>query len=218
MFAARNVLMTAGVKKLLSFTGSTVANASSITLPSHSVGDLILVFAARYSTAPTAPSAGGTVPTWTTIASAGGKFGFNLAYTIATSNSHTSGTWSTPIRMSSVVFTGQSASPIGKFSSNASPSDTTSTLGPLIPALVSPNTDGKSQFVQMWACEDPIYTSSNYSVPSGYTLRSPSNGTAESLRNSVTTKNDTTSDGSVQFTNLSASTQAFSAVAQVEIL
>ena len=45
------------------------AAATSITLPTHAAGDLIVIFAFKdgATTIPTVPSAGGTVPTWNTI-------------------------------------------------------------------------------------------------------------------------------------------------------
>jgi hypothetical protein len=47
--------------------GQGSAAATSVAIPAHSVGDLILVFARGTAAAPSVPAAGGTVPAWATL-------------------------------------------------------------------------------------------------------------------------------------------------------
>ena len=55
---------------------------------------MIIVFARGTAASPTAPSAGGTVPTWLAIQSAiANGIGMRSGYCIATGSTHTSGTW-----------------------------------------------------------------------------------------------------------------------------
>ena len=55
------------------FVGVNIAAGNTVALPAHRAGDLILVFAYRATSdsAPAAPSAGGTVPTFTSIQAGG---------------------------------------------------------------------------------------------------------------------------------------------------
>ena len=220
MFAAHNMMLAGAKKASATYKGSAVSLSNTLTLPSHNIGDLIVIFGGVNGSAPTKPSAGGTVPTWTTIDTINGYWAGILVYTIATANNHTSGFWFNASRLSVAVFSGQAASPIGKYAlTNASTSGSTTTnKGAYAAALASPKTDGSSVFLQMWGSEDPVYTTGNYGVPSGYTLRSPQDSSSESLNNSVTTKNDTTSDGAVTFANPAGGTGSSYVSAQLEIL
>jgi hypothetical protein len=79
----------------ISVVSSTSAAATSVTLPSHQAGDLIIISARRANnTAPSIPAAGGTVPQFNNIQAAGANtLSLRTAAATATSSSHTSGTW-----------------------------------------------------------------------------------------------------------------------------
>jgi hypothetical protein len=73
----------------ISRVGSASAQATTITIPTHQSGDLILIVATRNnSTAATVPSG------WVTLSAIGGSgISFAIGWKIAKSSSETSGTW-----------------------------------------------------------------------------------------------------------------------------
>ena len=77
---------------------------TSVTIPAHQVGDMIVIMA-RGTVAPTIPAAGGTVPTFTEIGTGGvnNSVGWRVARAIATATNHTSGTWTNAAQMHVLV-------------------------------------------------------------------------------------------------------------------
>ena len=201
----------------LTYRGSTgTTGASSVSLPTHAVGDIIVIYAdfGAKGTSPTTPSAGGTVPTWTTIV-ADDTNGIKMSYTVATATNHTSGTWTNAINMMAVVLRGQkTSSPVGGYATSFASSSSTSAV---TPSITLSKTDGSSQILHFYA---GISYSSGFnwsSAPSGYTSRLSVNaagGFAWGYR--MLTKNSTTSDGSATNTT-SANTNA-RLTASLEIL
>ena len=94
----------------ISHIGSQGNAGTTVTIPAHQIGDLILIFAYRdgNNTAPTVPAAGGTVPTWTIIgtASGGNTNSSRLHYAVATATNTTSGTWTSATELIAVVYRG----------------------------------------------------------------------------------------------------------------
>lgn len=93
----------------ISFVGAQGAAAATVTIPAHQVGDMILIFAYRdgSNTVPTTPTAGGTVPTWTLISSAGASTNSaNFRYAVATATTTTSGTWTNATETICLVYRG----------------------------------------------------------------------------------------------------------------
>ncbi len=93
----------------VSFVGAQGAAATTVTIPAHQVGDLILIFAYRdgSNAVPTAPTAGGTVPTWTQIGSSGGNTNSSrFHYATATATNTTSGTWTNATELICLVYRG----------------------------------------------------------------------------------------------------------------
>ena len=94
----------------ISHVGSQGNAGTTVTIPAHQIGDLILIFAYRggNNTAPTVPAAGGTVPTWTIIgtASGGNTNSSRLHYAVATATNTTSGTWTNATELIAVVYRG----------------------------------------------------------------------------------------------------------------
>lgn len=66
-------------------------------MPTHAIGDLLLLVYRSMASAPTVPTAGGTVPVWNTIAQRGQTVPYTLywllAWARATATNHTSGSW-----------------------------------------------------------------------------------------------------------------------------
>lgn len=121
---------------IVRYKGQLTTKASSGTIPPHAVGDLIIAWAANITaaTTPTAPSAGGTVPTWTSIYTNGTNVGVRLAYAVATATNHTSGTWTnagaltfTVLSRLTTTFTGLAALSIGSIAGTSQASTATHT-------------------------------------------------------------------------------------------
>lgn len=82
------------------YVGSAVGTTSA-TLPTHQTGDIIIgaVFRSGSTTAPTTPTAGGTVPSWSVNSSAGTACIQLIAQAQATSAGMTTGTWTNATRV-----------------------------------------------------------------------------------------------------------------------
>lgn len=178
-----------------SYISSAGAAASSVTIPTHSVGDLIVLFAYNpFSThAPTKPAAGGTVPDWEYIDpgdSASGS-GCVTAMFKATATNTTSGSWGTASHLIAVVVRNQNAtSPIGGHAKQAG-SSATSTA----PSVPMSHTDGSSVLLHFHGHSNLGSTGWD-AAPAGYT-RGATSGAAFSSATALNYKNITTSDGSV---------------------
>jgi len=85
--------------------GETTATGTTITLPPHEPGDVIVIIASQFNKAPTVPGAGGTVPTWTTeFADVSNNLYGAVVSTVATANNHTSGTFTSTRLLSASVW------------------------------------------------------------------------------------------------------------------
>lgn len=127
----------------VSYVGAQGAAATTVTIPAHQVGDLILIFAYRdgSNTVPTAPTAGGTVPTWTQIGSSGGNTNSSrFHYAVATATNTTSGTWTSATELICLVYRGASIGASAGGSGNA-------TTSIAYPALTLQRTDNTSWVV-----------------------------------------------------------------------
>ena len=127
----------------ISFVGAQGAAGTTVTIPAHQVGDMILIFAYRdgSNTAPTTPTAGGTVPTWTLISSAGASTNSaNFRYAVATATTTTSGTWTNATEIICLVYRG--AKRVG---ANGATNGASTIIS--YPALTLQRTDGTSWVV-----------------------------------------------------------------------
>jgi hypothetical protein len=187
--------------KLLTFKGAQYGNGTSIAIPSHSPGDLLILTTYRgYDWIYGPPAAGGTVPAWNQLLAESTGVGFSLSYAIATASNHTSGTWRGQSMTCSVVGGANELTPIGAYSYyyNTGYNVSIPAIQPgYVGAGIYPvKTDGSSMFISIYGSSQ--YTTGNFSAPSGYTAwpRS-SDGTFEYQR-FVWTKNVTTSAPGVQ--------------------
>ena len=94
----------------ITYVASATSGATTITIPVHQVGDLMIMLAHRENNTPA------TVPLgWTSIVSSGGgNLSSVLAYRIATATNDSSGTWTNAQILAVHIYRGQSTStPIG---------------------------------------------------------------------------------------------------------
>ncbi len=195
----------------LSRVGGTSAAATSIAIPTHVAGDLIVIWAYRdgNTTPPTVPTAGGTVPTFTTI---DGPTGANTnsavcAYAVAAGTTDTSGTWTNATGISVEVWRGQSAVPIGGHAQNGAAVASGGNLA--MPAITLTDPTGNSIILAFAGWQTVTAWSA---APAGYTQRSQVATEVEAL-----TKDTTTSDGAFNVSG-TASGSGGTRRQQVEIL
>ena len=195
MFAAKNLLLTrpTAVDVALSFVGTAnTAASTSVTVPSHQVGDLIVVGAAGTSSVPSIPSAGGTVPSFSTPTNGSGgtmNSHMRVGLAVATATNHTTGTWSGAGEICCFILRGQDLSDyIG--ASAVSTENPASTV--TAPSVTLEDTSGASILVHFYTCGATAWGS----APAGYTRRAAV--VASGIHGlCVNTKTSSTSDGSV---------------------
>ncbi|OBK92401.1 hypothetical protein A5646_03425 [Mycobacterium sp. 1245499.0] len=175
---------------------NSVGAANSIALPTHQVGDLIIIFAFTNGTTtpPTPPAASGTVPAWVQVdAQAGNSCAASVYEFVATATNHTSGTWTAPATaaMAAVVLRYEdrlAAAPYGGHGLAASAATTTSIA---TPAITQNKVDGTSKLLYMYAHRN---MSGWDAAPTGSTRITAAANIAGVCINS---KNDSTSDGAI---------------------
>lgn len=174
------------------------AAATSITLPTHAIGDIIVIYAYRNSSTsiPTKPAASGTVPAWVTIDGPTGANTNSLiaCYFVATANNHTSGTWLNATGMAAIVLRGQA---IASFLGAHAQSGSTAANSATAPAITPVKTDGTSMFLYFVGHRTVTAWSA---APSGFTTQA-----SFATEDLLATKNSTTTDGSQAFTNTATS-------------
>lgn len=199
----------------LSIIGTPAATAAtSITLPTHAVGDIIVIAAydAASVTPPTKPAAAGTVPAWSDIdANTGANTNaMRTVQFVATATNHTSGTWTmaggAPF-MAAIVIRGQSVSPIGGHG-EAGSSGTTS----IAPSVTMTNTGGSSMLLHF---HGHIQSGTWPAAPAGYTRQAAVVSGINGL--CLNTKDSTTSDGSIAQSTASSTNNGYRG-ATIEIL
>lgn len=180
---------------LISYVSANASTTGSVTIPTHQIGDLILLCAFdSQNTAPTKPSAGGTVPNWNYIDNtntSAGQAAVTTAWFIATATNTTSGTWTWAEQMIAAVITGPVAtSPIGGHAAVGG-----AAANVTAPSVTMTHTDGSSILLHFHATAF-INGGAWSSAPAGYTHRVVA-GPSSSRSLLLNTKDTTTSDGSV---------------------
>lgn len=153
----------------ISHIGSAGAATTSVAIPAHVAGDLMVIYA--YNNAATAvpvkPAAGGTVPTWIAIDNPAGA-NLNSAacmYAFAAGTTDTTGTWTSTTTISVHVLRGTHAtSPIGAHAQSGNAAANSS----IAPAITLQVADGSS-WVTSWFGHKGITAVG--AAPAGYTQR-----------------------------------------------
>lgn len=183
-----------------SVVGATAVQSTSITIPTHQVGDIIVIYAYRggSNTIPSKPAASGTVPAWVDIDAVTGANtnSSRVAYFVATATTTTSGTWANAGSMVCVVLRGQYSTPIGGHLESGS----TRIGGAIAPAITLTNADGTSALLHFFGCSTATGFSAWDAAPTGYTQRA-ADKTVGFAGTCLDTKNSTTSDGAVTQTH-----------------
>lgn len=205
----------------VTYSAAAQAASTSVSIPAHVSGDVIIICAYRVDidntaalTPPSVPSASGTVPTWTTLTAntgnsvfdsgVGGTFynSMRVAYTVATANNHTSGTWTNTTSILAVVVKGNGTFAIGGYAESGGGSP------PSAPAIILSNATGSSLLLHAYSTQNATPTWS--SAPTGYTRRYTAG------RFALNSKNSSTTDGAID--QAATSSVAVHRAATVEIL
>lgn len=156
----------------ISFIGENEAVGTSVTLPTHQAGDLLLVFAFRNAaTAPSLPAGG-----WVSLCTgSGGSTSFRVGYLIATGAGTASGTWTNATSVMAHVYrssVGNMPAPGACTTGNGSASTSL-----VYPAITLTKTDHSS-----WVARAAMSSAGTniQTAPSGYTLRSNNTAVPES--------------------------------------
>jgi hypothetical protein len=179
----------------LSVIGTPVCVASSsVTLPTHAIGDLIEICAYRdgSTTVPSKPAASGTVPAWVDIdAPAGGNTNsMRVAQFVATATNHTSGTWTNATGMGAIVRRGQHATPIGGHAQGGT-ANSTGVVDLNLGAVTLSVTDGSSA-IDRWVGARNVTAWG--SAPAGWTLLASVSTELALLTKDTTTSEDASGD------------------------
>lgn len=151
----------------ISYVNSGTSATSTITIPTHQVGDLIIIQAIN-SAASTKPTVPGTFTSITT-ANTTGAFGSSAGYIIATTNTTTSGTWTNADRMMVVVYRGVSA--VGNTASDANNISNVNMSYPAVTFAVSNGTSWACCMGQTKGTQSPGTPGTNTSRANGTTYR-----------------------------------------------
>lgn len=188
--------------------GSASAAASSVAIPTHQIGDEILLFVFNNAsvTPPAAPAAGGTVPAFATINSGvGNTCAAITTQFVATANNHTSGTWTNATGIVAVVLRGENTlSPVG---GNACVLSSASGTGATSPSVTLTKSDGTSALLYFYAHRAVTAWGA---APTGCTLL-----TEVSTSVCCNSKNDTTSDGAIVQTLTGTAVGIMTAVVEI---
>ncbi len=167
--------------------------ATSITLPTHAIGDILEVAAYRNgsTSAPTVPGSGGTVPAWSTIDSAGANLNAMVVVRfVATATNHTSGTFTNATHMAAINYSnGDQVTVIGGHAQGGT-ANATGVIDLNNGAVTLVKTDGTSAIVRYVGARTVTAWGS---APSGWTLQA---SVVSSGGIAILTKNSTTSEDS----------------------
>lgn len=146
------------VADLIEFIGANSAAATTVSIPTHAAGDLIIILANR-STSATPP----TLPIgWTNIQSGSvDSESLRVGYKIAASSSETSGTWTNATSLGVVVYRNAA---VGASATTLNTTGTTVNW----PALTLQDGSGKSWVAGFAFIQN---ANSDNTIPSGYTKR-----------------------------------------------
>jgi hypothetical protein len=171
-------------------------NGTSFSSIPHSAGDLLVMFAhaSLINSYPTPPSAGGTVPTWTTINNTtSGYSNTRTAWALGTGTS-TSGVWTNSDMLLCAVIKGANqTTPIGGKAISGQGLGVTMTA----PAVTLTKTDGTSRLLHYYGIGDGVNpTSITAAAAAGYSRKMLYQPTAL-LTAALNIKDVTTTDGAV---------------------
>lgn len=162
----------------VSFVGAASAEATSLTLPTHQAGDLLVMWVLRSANdAPVIPSP------WlhhqTRTSGTGGNRGVGIAWRVAQSSAETSGTWTNAFLLACSVYRHTTQILSLGFASNSFGTGTANVTYPGLATRGSNTNTTKLQDASSWLigfCSLVENTSNGTTAPTGMTNRTALNG------------------------------------------
>jgi hypothetical protein len=128
-----------------SVVGQASAAATSVAIPAHNVGDLIIVSARGTAAAPSVPAAGGTVPAWATIQSGlANSIGLTTVAFVATATTTTTGVFTNATHICVLVLRPAASQKLQTSAARSSTGNGNNTQTIIYPALTMNDLDGSS--------------------------------------------------------------------------
>lgn len=125
--------------------GQASAAATSVAIPAHAVGDLIIVSARGTAAAPSVPGAGGTVPAWVTLQSAlANSVGLTTVAFVATATTTTTGVFTNATHICVLVLRPAASKKLQTAAARSSTGNANNTQTIVYPALTLNNGGGAS--------------------------------------------------------------------------
>jgi len=133
-----------------SVVGQASAAATSVAIPAHAVGDLIIVSARGTAAAPVKPAAGGTVPAWDTLQSGlANSIGLTTVAFVATATNHTTGVFTSATHICVVVLRPAALKKLQTAAVDSASGNGNNTQTIVYPALIMNDLDGSSMGVRI---------------------------------------------------------------------
>lgn len=130
--------------------GQASAAATSVAIPAHAAGDLIIVSARGTAAAPSVPAASGTVPAWTTLQSAlANSVGLTTVFFVATAATTTTGAFTNATHIAVVVLRPAALKKLQTAVARSAVGNGNNTQTIVYPALALLDTDGSSTGVRI---------------------------------------------------------------------
>jgi hypothetical protein len=202
-----------------SFIGAASAEATSVTLPAHQAGDLILLFAWNGGslTVPTVPS--GWLVIYAIARSTGANRAWVLAWKVATSSSETSGTWTNAAIIGTAVYRHSTNYLVVGGTNVNQDLNSTAFAYPSLPAYTNgTNTGGKMRSSTSWhvgIAGANLNTQSLETAPSGMSFR---NGLAGASANEIAFHDTGANSSSYAGATVTMSLTTVGAASVVELL
>jgi hypothetical protein len=134
---------------MASVVGQASAATTSVAIPAHQPGDMILVFA-RGTVAPTIPTAGGTVPAWGTLqSSAQFSIALTCVFFVATGSTTTTGTFTNATHIAVLVIRPAANRQLTTAAARSAVGGANNATTIIYPALTLAKTDGTSMGVRI---------------------------------------------------------------------
>jgi hypothetical protein len=192
--------------------GQASAAATSVAIPAHAVGDLIIVSARGTAAAPSVPAASGTVPAWQTLQSGlANSMGLTVVSFVATATTTTTGTFTNATHICVLVLRPAANKKLQTAAARSSVGNGNNTQTIIYPALTLNNGGGASTSVGVRVGTRGVAITAVGTPPSGWTNQSIQPAGASALM-SVHTLNPVASNPTADTVTTTSSNAAYRAV------
>jgi hypothetical protein len=150
--------------------GQASAAATSVAIPAHAVGDLIVVMARGTAAAPSVPAASGTVPAWATIQSGlANSIGLTVVSFVATATNTTTGAFTNATHIAVLVLRPGAGKRLQTSAARSAVGNGNNTQTIVYPALTLANGGGASTSMGVRVGTRTVAITAVGTAPSGWT-------------------------------------------------